>query len=82
MNKILTFVVDTAEADLSDVVNATVKDLQDSGHTVKEVRVADDSGEQKMTVPEPPPAEPPTGGRPTEEETPEEDADEPAESTE
>lgn len=62
-NKILTLVIDTAEADLSPVIAAAVDAVHTAGHIIKEIRLATDSGETKVamntvegvTVPEPVP---------------------------
>ena len=79
-NKVLTFVVDTAEGDLGPVIDSTVSNLQTAGHTVSEVRVMDDTGETKMTVPEP--TEEPTAEEAPAEEEAETPAEEEAEPTE
>ena len=65
-NKILTVVIDTPDLDLSDAVTNLVADLQSQGVNVQQIRVADDSGETLVPVPEPAP--PPPTRPPAEEE--------------
>lgn len=50
MNKILTIVFKTAEQDISSAMAAAVNELHKLGHSVKEVRLTDDSGETKVAV--------------------------------
>jgi hypothetical protein len=47
-NKVLTLVFDTVEADLDHIIAAAVNEINSAGHTLKEIRVADDSGEVKV----------------------------------
>lgn len=57
-NKILTVVVDTPDVDLSDHIATLVDSLHSEGINVQQIRLADDSGETLVPVPEPaPPAE-------------------------
>ena len=56
-NKILTVVVNTPDADLSEHINNLVADLQSQGVEVQSIRLADDSGEVLVPVPEPVAAE-------------------------
>lgn len=67
--KVLTIIVDTAEQSLDSALSAAINELHSLGHSVKEVRVTDDTGEAKVPLntiegvdlpPEPEPApEPP-----------------------
>ena len=56
MNKILTFVIKEAEAEvpqLDGVVNAVVSELAKIGHVVHEIRLKDDTGESAVPLPAP-----------------------------
>lgn len=50
MNKVITFVIQTAEADLDPILAAGVNAVREAGHIVKEVRVLSDSGEVKVAL--------------------------------
>lgn len=49
-NKIITLVIDTLEQSLDSVLAAAINEVHTLGHTVKEVRVTDDSGEVKVPL--------------------------------
>lgn len=44
-NTIITLVIDTQDPDLDAILAAAINEVSAAGHTLKEVRVADDSGE-------------------------------------
>lgn len=50
MSNVLTVVYDKAEQKIDSVIAAAVNELQNLGHTVKEVRVMGDSGEAKVAL--------------------------------
>jgi hypothetical protein len=47
-NTILTIVFDTLEPKLDPVIAAAINELNKAGHTVKEIRLANDTGEVKI----------------------------------
>jgi hypothetical protein len=49
-NKVVTLILDTVSEELDSVLAAAVNEAHKLGHTVKEVRVMGDSGEQKVPV--------------------------------
>ena len=71
--KVVTFVIDTLEPKLDSALAAFINEIQKLGHELKQVRVADDTGETLVApntvegvepsaapTPEPAPEEPPT----------------------
>jgi hypothetical protein len=50
MANILTVVYEMIEPELDSAIAAVVNELHNLGHRVKEVRVANDSGEQKIAL--------------------------------
>lgn len=49
-NKVLTIVYEEAKQVIDSAVAAVVNELHDLGHTIKEVRLMGDSGEQKLDL--------------------------------
>lgn len=47
-NKIISFVIDTLEADLDPILAAGINAIEKEGHKLKELRVTSDSGEVKV----------------------------------
>ena len=44
-NKVITFVIDTLDPKLDHILAAAINEINSAGHTLKQVRVTDDSGE-------------------------------------
>lgn len=82
-NKIVTFVIDTLEPKLDSAIAAFVNELQDLGHDLKQIRVADDSGEALVPPNTVEGVNPPTEEtpEPTPEPTPETPVDAPVDPT-
>lgn len=49
-SKVLTFIIDTADQTLDSAMAALINEVHSLGHTVREVRVTDDTGESKVPV--------------------------------
>ncbi len=47
-NKVLTIIFDTVEADLDPIIAAAIDEIHKAGHSIKEIRLTDDSGEVKV----------------------------------
>lgn len=49
-SKVLTFLIDVAEADLDPILSAAINATREAGHIVREVRVMSDTGETKVAL--------------------------------
>lgn len=47
-NKVITFVIDTLEPKLDAILAAAIDEIHLAGHKIREIRIADDSGEVKV----------------------------------
>jgi hypothetical protein len=72
-NKVLTFIIDTLEPELDAIFAAAIDEIHKAGHSIREIRLTTDAGEEKVpvntvagvTVPVPVTADNPTGALPT-----------------